>query len=282
MSIGLQELIRGDDLVASKALILSKLIRALRDPVNAFGDLADIIESDPALAARLLRIVNSPFYGFSSKIETIEHALSIVGTEQLSELALTTLVRDKFKGIPKELIDMDSFWRRSITCGLAAINIAQHSDKTNPHRFYIPGLLHDIGCLVLYMKLPDLAKTAALQSQATAENLYDVERKLMGFDHAQVGGALLNAWDLPQNFVQAVTFHHDPGAAADPYFVEAAIIHLAEFITNHIQLSGNGDLFPPTLEDTAWKRIGLSLETFTSIFDQTEQQVTDKIQMLTS
>ncbi len=129
-----QELIGGEDVIVfSLPTIYVELQKALDDPDKTFQNLGDIISFDPALSARLLKIVNSPFYGFPSKIDTVSHAISIIGKDQLTDLALATMVIYQFEGIPNNMFNMEKFWRHSVACGVAARSIADfRSEKKMP------------------------------------------------------------------------------------------------------------------------------------------------------
>ena len=156
-----------DEIVFSLPTIYVELQKALNDPDKTFQNLGDIIGFDTALSARLLKIVNSPFYGFPSKIDTISHAISIIGRDQLIDLALSTMVIYQFEGIPNSMFNMDKFWRHSVACGVAARSIADFRGEKNSERFYLAGILHDIGRLALYKTEPDLAREAFLSEQRT-------------------------------------------------------------------------------------------------------------------
>lgn len=281
MQISLQDLTKDGANLPSKPLILFKLVNALRDPGISLEEIARIIEGDSALCSRLLKMVNSPFYGFQSAVETIEHALSIIGTGPVLDMALTTVVRDKFKGIPKSLLNMDLFWQHSIACGLVARNLARQKNESNVNRFYVMGLLHDIGRLLIYMKVPDLARETLTVCKSTDRYLFDVEQDIFGFTHATLGGELLKSWNLPKSLVDAVSYHHKPFDAKH-HHLEAAIVHVANFITNSMQIGGSGDFFIPPLDGNAWEKLGLSLKIFSVIPDQVEKEFTEKMQIFNS
>ena len=143
-----------DDLVvpwaASPPILYYQLREKLDDPNTSFEDLADIIKTDTAMSARLLKIVNSAFYGFDGKVDTLTHALNIVGTEQLTDLALAAIVTSKFQGIPRDLINMETFWMHSIGCGIAARKIARYVPGVEAEKMYLGGMLHDIGSLIFF------------------------------------------------------------------------------------------------------------------------------------
>ncbi|MFQ5717110.1 MAG: HDOD domain-containing protein [Nitrospinales bacterium] len=234
----IHELVEGDNKVASLPEIYYELQEVMNDPESVFNDFAYIIRNDTGLSARLLGIVNSAFFGFPARIETISHAISIVGMDQLNDLALSTIVMSHFKDIPKELIDMNVFWEHSVACGLGARIIAFHQNVPNPERFFVAGMLHDIGRLVLLMWAPDQAREAMELSASNSLSLHLAERETLGFDHANVGGLLLKAWRLPETHQTTTTFHHSPLDAPFSRF-ETAAVHMADIIANTLQLGGD-------------------------------------------
>lgn len=265
------DLISEDEKIFSLPKIYFELQDALNNPDKTFQDIGDVISCDPALSARLLKIVNSPFFGFPSKIETISHAISIIGMSQLADLALATLVIYQFRGIPNSLFNMEKFWRHSMACGVAARSIAEFKGETNVERFYLAGILHDIGRLVIFKKEPALARDAFFMSKEKEENIYQSERELMGFDHADVGGELLKAWQLPPRLVAAVAFHHQPELAKE-FPVEAAIIHTSDYIVHVLQVGSDAEFSEPQLYPKSWEIIGLDPDDFEFMKDQVKRQ----------
>jgi putative nucleotidyltransferase with HDIG domain len=254
--MNISELIQGDDQLATLPDIFYKLNAAIEDPDCTFDDIGEIISIDPGLTTRLLRIVNSAFYGFSTQVETVTHALTIIGTDQLAQLVLATSVMGQFKGIPSDLIDMDSFWRHSISTGLAARSIAALSGEYNVERFFVSGLLHDIGRLVLCIKLPDETGETFKRAETSGKLLCIEEQKIFGFDHAELGGELLKAWNLPDRLVESITFHHSP-AKSKNHPQETAVVNLADAIAYSMKLGSSGEAVIPPLESKSWEIIGL-------------------------
>jgi len=260
-----------DEIIFSLPKIYFELQEALNDPDKTFQDLGEIISFDPALSARLLKIVNSPFYGFPSKIETISHAISIIGMDQLTDMALATLIIYQFRGIPNSLFNMEKFWRHSMACGVVARSIAEFRSEKNVERFYLAGILHDIGRLVIFKKEPALARDAFYRSKEQQENIYLSERELMGFDHADVGRELLKAWQLPPRLVEAVGCHHQPQTAKE-FPVDAAIIHTADYIVHVLKAGSDSDFSEPQLYPKSWEIIGLNADDFEFMKDKVIQQ----------
>jgi HD-like signal output (HDOD) protein len=174
-------------------MIFTRIDEAVNNPRSSLADIGRIISEDSSLTARLLKIVNSAFYSFPSKIETISRAVTVVGTQQLRDLALATSVMKLFQGIPPDLISMEAFWKHSIACGVAA-RVRGSKREANIERFFVAGILHDIGRLILHagsrLDAPHwvVAMPVGIALQGRNEEL--------GFDHASLGRVLLEL-ELP-------------------------------------------------------------------------------------
>ena len=273
------DLLKGYTQISSLPTIYTRLNEAISNPRTSMSDIGEIVRDDPGLTTRLLRLVNSAFYGFPSKIETISRALVIVGVRQLRDLALATSIMSLFKGIPEQLVSMESFWRHSIACGVAAKILATYRRDTNVERFFVAGMVHDIGRLIINTKVPDQARQALLRCKFKRELLYMAEREVIGFDHAAVGGALLKAWNLPASLEEVVVYHHNPSEARR-FPLETAVIHVANIIAHVMQFGSSGERFVPPLDGKAWETIGLSTSILSPALDQLERQVTNVAQTI--
>lgn len=271
-----RELLKGYVEVSSLPMLHARLDEAINNPRKSMADIARIIREDAGLSARLLRIVNSAFYNFPSRVETISQAVTIVGTQQLSALALATSVMNLFRGIPEEFVTMDSFWRHGIACGLAARALATFRREANVERFFVAGILHDIGRLVIYTKATEEARKSLLRCRSENLLLYDAERDTLGYTHAVVGGVLLDLWKLPVSLQEIIMYHHNPEASAR-YPIETALIHVADIIAHTMDLGSSGEHLIPPLDRRAWDRLGLSTAVLSSTFAQVEQQFEDTL-----
>jgi HD-like signal output (HDOD) protein len=274
-----RDLLRGYVEVSSLPMIHLRLDEAINNPRKSMADIAKIIREDPGLTARLLRIVNSAFYNFPSRVDTISQAVTIIGTQQLGALALATSVMQMFKGVPEGFVSMDSFWKHSVGCGLAARILATLRRESNPERFFVAGVLHDIGRLVMFIKAAEPMRDALNSSREGSRLLYEVEKDLFGFTHAVVGGLLLQTWKLPASLEEVVMFHHQPrGATKFP--VETAIVHVADVVAHAMELGGNGEQFVPPLDGDAWDRLSLSPGSLQTVMEQVERQYGDAVQTI--
>ncbi len=250
--VNMESLIETDPRLASLPAVYYEFRRAVQAQDIDFEEVEQIILKDSHLIIRLLKIVNSAFYSFSSKIETISHAISVIGTEQLGYLVLSTAIMDKFSGIPQDVIDMDSYWRHSIACGLVSKKLAEYKGESNSEKYFMFGMLHDIGRLIMCMNIPKRNLEVLNRSNSDNRAVFLIEREELGFDHAQLGGALLRKWKLPKIHQEVVAFHHDPsGALLFPS--EVAHCHLADIIANTLKLGCSGEsAIVPEIDEHAW------------------------------
>jgi putative nucleotidyltransferase with HDIG domain len=253
--------------------------RMANDPRFSAADIGQSITRDPAMTARLLKIANSPYFGFPSRIETVARAITIIGTQQLRDLITAASVIDVFRDLPNELISMETFWRHSIRCAVIARSLAAYLDEANIERFFTAGLLHDIGYLVLYRELPELSKQTLEHCRDNREIVFIVEQEIIGFDHAAVGGELLRAWNLPEMLVEAVEFHHTPGLAKN-YTREADIIHVANYLANTMTANASHDADTPALDNAALHRLNLSDDILMRLLKGAEEQFNETLQVM--
>jgi HD-like signal output (HDOD) protein len=275
-----EDLLKGMVQLSSLPAIYTKINEAVNNPRSSMQDISNIISDDPGLTSRLLQLVNSALYGFPSKIETVSRALFIVGTQQIRDLALATSIMSLFKGIPEDLVNMESFWRHSVACGLAAKILATYRRcEMNVERFFAAGVIHDIGRLVIYKKIPETAREMIIRCKANKELLYVVEKEVIGFDHSSVGSVLAKFWNLPPSLEEVVACHHSP-RHAKRYPIETSVVHVADIIVHAMQLGNSGEQYVPPLDRQALELIGIPPSVLSPTLDQLEREVKDIIQTL--
>ena len=268
----IQTLLDEDLSIATLPGVYHQFQEAMASDNTSFAKIGEIILHDSGLTARLLKIVNSAYYGFPEPIEKISDAIGVVGTEQLSYLVLSTVVTDKFKSIPESVLNMESFWEHSIACGLIAKELASYKSNLEPEKFFVAGMLHDIGQIVLCSKLPLLSMKFLLDLQSQSEQIDFLEKEELGFDHADLGASLLKKWNLSNFHVEMVAFHHKPNHSPNFAF-EASILHFADNLANTMQLGSSGEKsVSPKLEEEAWESLGISDQI--SLFDL-RQKISD-------
>ena len=174
------------------------------------------------------------------------------------------------------MVNMESFWRHSVGCGLTAKMLATYRREANVELFFTAGILHDLGRLIMFQKEPERALEAMMRAKEENKLLYIAEREIFGYDHAAVGRVLVQSWKLPPRVEEVVAFHHSP-AAASRFPVETSIVHVADVVTHVMRLGNSGESCVPPLDRKGWDSLGLSLNVLTPIVDQVERQYNDSI-----
>jgi putative nucleotidyltransferase with HDIG domain len=259
--------------LASYAAVLQKLEALLSDMNATMVDIGAVIEKDPALAAKLLKLGNSSFFSFSRRVETVFETVSLIGIQQVHDLIGAAVVMRVFEGVSPELISMESFWRHSLACGVAARILATSRSLPNPDRHFTAGLLHDIGRLNLVSRFADVTRTIFDTRAKSKLLLRDAERCVLGFDHADIGAAMLESWHYPASLVQAVQFHHTP-MSAGTFQMEASVIHVADHLVNAMKLGSSGERWIPPLDAKAWDRLNVPVASLESVLASIDQQTT--------
>ena len=160
------EIVTDIDRLASMPAVYHRVKQVIDDPNGSMGRLAEAMATDPAMTARILRIVNSPYYGYPGHIDTISRALSILGMQQVHDLVLAWAISATFVGIRPALMSMDSYWRNSVARAVAARQLAKRARFVNTERLFVEGLLSNIGHLVMYFRAPELAARRKQYGQA--------------------------------------------------------------------------------------------------------------------
>ena len=251
--------------------IVYELNDILSDPLSTADNLAQVVAKSPSLTAALLRIVNSSFYGFSAKIDTISRAVTIIGTREISSLALVICTLTIFKNIPKEILDMHSFLRHSFSCGLISRMLAANRNIPQTEQMFVAGLLHDIGRVIIYQYFPEQAKALLSRCISSEKIMHQEENTYLGCKHTDISRYLLQAWNFPPILEDNIFYHHDPVAANEP--VQAAIVHLADILVNGLGIGSSGERFVPPLDNEAWECLGLPPSSFEVIIRQAKHQL---------
>jgi putative nucleotidyltransferase with HDIG domain len=257
----IQDLVQHANNLISLPEVSLRVNNIANDPDSTAEDMARVIAQDPALVARMLKIANSSYYGVSKEVDTISRAVSIMGTNKIRDLVLSTAASQAFDGIPNQLISMQDFWHHSLYCGLLAQILAKKCKKEiKAESIFIAGLLHDIGQLIMFNQRPQQSHEVIILLMEGTEDLetYEAERHVFGFDHTQVGAELIKHWNLSPILLECVEFHHQPDKAKD-YPAEVALINIANAVAVMADFdSTNNDDEIPLIHPSSWELTGLS------------------------
>jgi putative nucleotidyltransferase with HDIG domain len=225
--------------------VYSSLVDVLADPKSTPQDVSSIIACDQASTAKVLKIVNSPFYGFSGQIDTVSRAIVILGYNEIYNLILASCLMDFF--LKKEAV-LDfrpvDFWGHSIAVGIATRLIGQNLGLPNRENLFISGILHDIGKLVFFEFSEDQFAAALALSKRTQQSLQSAEMTVFGIDHSETGALLAESWRFPSSIVRAIRYHQTgivPGTSDEM----TAAVHLGDIFCRALELGYPGDDFIP-------------------------------------
>ncbi len=253
--------------------IVVQALDTLKNPNVSFSYVAEIISKDTALSAKLLKLVNSALYGFPEPVDTITRAVTVVGANRLTSLALGVSLISIFDSIPKEVLDMRSFWLHSLACAVLARLLAVSAGHPNEERCFVAGLLHDIGRLVMLKNHPGHVAQAVAVAHNEGRALHEVEQDLWAFDHSMLGGRLLAAWKFPGALERAVGEHHHPGVKN--IHTDAALVHMADIMTHALAIGQSGSSLAPPLSPAVWEHLNIPGSALGAAAAQAERQLDD-------
>lgn len=244
-----------------------RLKQQLEDGKSNINQLAETISCDPALSASLLRMANSAFFGIGQKVDTVSKAANLLGTMQVHDLALAGAVAHAFKNVPESAMNMKLFWHNSVSCAVIARLLAARCNVLDGERLFVVGLLHDIGHLTMYQKIPDAMYSILTQAKG-AISLYKLERKVLGFSYEQLGAELLKTWNMGDSLVDTVRYHTEPEKSST-FGLQTAIVHVASVLTGatHLGLPG-GQISPSPF---AMRLTGLNIKDMATLLKQASE-----------
>ena len=218
---------------APDILTLPSIINDIMDVISrknsSAPDLTNIIESDPALTTRILTVANSAYYGFVKKISTISHAVVVLGFKEIQNIALGMSVLQMFNRKGSEF--SEQLWRHSFSVGVGTRMIAQYLNLKIDGKYFVGGLLHDVGKIFISQYMTDTFSRLldAIEEDGNNYSYHEVEKRIFGITHAEVGQILLNSWMFPPDVVNTVAHHHTPVLSnVDPIFT--VCVHLADVL----------------------------------------------------
>ncbi len=259
--------------------IVVKVEKLARDENASAKDLANIMNHDPALAARILKVANSVVYGGRTPITSVTYAVARIGFPEVRNIALSLSVLKLFAG--KGYVDYTKFWKHSLSVAFGSRILERHSRAVDgkDEDLFVVGLLHDIGILVLEQYFGRIYRTVLSSAAETSAPLSEVESRELGIDHSEVGALLLAKWRLPEVIVEAVRYHHVPDMAAQARTATQAV-HLANFICNNQGIDNGVEAFPSGFSQSAWHDFGLTVDDVPKLIKEVTREAAKSETML--
>jgi len=227
--------------------IVTQLISVVGNPRSSARDVAQLISTDQALTAKILKVANSAFYGFARKIATVQLAIVVLGFEAVKNLCLSVAVLKRFSsGQDHELFDRQRFWEHTIGCAVAGRMLSKRLHSRIEGEAFVGGVLHDIGKLILVEYFPKEFGESLEVAQSDGVSLYDAEHYVLGVTHAEIGAWLAEKWNLPQPIVDTIAYHHTPFELEKPEPL-LLVVHMANALVRKCGIGSSGDSQGPSV-----------------------------------
>lgn len=239
--------------IPSLPVIVTELLASMdRENIDT-AYLVGKISQDQGLAARVLKVANSAFYGLTSRVSAVSEAVTVLGFHAVRSLALAAGIVKLLPAPAADAFDRPAFWQHAIGTGVCARILAARLGK-DPETAFSAGLLHDIGKLALHAYFPDLFAAVLARCAADGCTMVEAEQAVLGFDHAAIGYEVARQWRFPPAIQQAIRDHHRPDV--DPAFM-SDVVHVANVLCDALDIGNGGDDLVPSLSAGAWERLGL-------------------------
>lgn len=246
--------------------VLQKLLKVIENPKVSMTEIGEFVSSDPVLASRILKVVNSPVYGFPGRISSISQALILLGLNVVRGMLLGVSV---FEVMEKT---MSGLWDHSMGCAVAARIIAKKKGLKEPEEISIAALLHDIGKVVLSLKFPEEYKKSLEITKRDDLFIFEAEKQTFFITHAEAGSWIAQKWNFPRSLFEAIEYHHKPQLSKNTP-IYSAIVHVADILIRAKGYGFSGDHHVPAINDTALRLLGFDDADFLEILTELEESL---------
>ncbi|MDD5719354.1 MAG: HDOD domain-containing protein [Candidatus Krumholzibacteria bacterium] len=261
-------------------VVFQELFSRMQDPDAKISELAEVIARDQALTIKILKLVNSAFYGRSAQISTISRAVIIMGFQAVRSAALAVSVLERFKDLETDgAFSLTEFWRHSIGVSCLAKQAAIVLHVSVPEDAFVAGLLHDVGKLVMLQHFPDDVNDLTRAAAEQRLTWRTCEEMLFPIQHDTIGRALFRAWDFPEAVIEAVACHHTP-TASSRYAELTALVHLADFFSYHMDCGCPGSAPARTHCQDAARLVALTPDSANEVLQRARDEFAESLELL--
>lgn len=258
----------------SLPMVVSTIIQLVKNPKTSADDITKIIRTDPSLTAKILKLVNSAYYGFPREIKTLSSAIMILGFNDVKNLAMSATVFEIFSDDNQDVtFSREKLWQHSVAVAVTARMLAERSKYREPEEVFIAGLLHDIGKIIIDKIWHDHFIQVLDMVSKQKSFFKEAEMAVMGITHAEIGMLLCEHWNMPQILCQAVCYHHSPKNAPAEIFPITAFIHAADVFTRIKKIGSGGDMIVPSFDKEVWYFLNIKPEALPKIYEKIAEEV---------
>lgn len=234
-----------------------RVIALTKNPATSAKELENVIAQDPALAAGMLRQANSAYYGYARRISSLQEAIVVLGFQATQGLAMASAVAPVLKTqLLGYEIEQEGLWQHSMLTAMAAKNLCKKLRLPYGDVAFTAGLLHDIGKLVISIYIQEVGAYLLDKVSSAKLSYVELEEKIIGFNHATVGGFLARGWNLPVDLVESISCHHSPSNSQN-HAELASVVHVANGIACLLGVGGGVDSFLNPIQQEALDRLSL-------------------------
>lgn len=255
--------------------ILRKILGIIEDPNVSLQKISDFVASDPTLTARILKMVNSPIYGFPGRISSVNHAMVILGLNAVKGLLIGVSV---FEVMKKNMVGL---WEHSLSSAIYARIVSNRKELESPEEISVAALLHDIGKVILLIAFKD-DYTKILENTNKRENfLYELEKEYFGITHAEIGGIVGKKWNFPLKLIEPIMNHHRPQLSKN-FELETSVVHLSNILALSRGIGYSGEIYVNPIHPTSWKQFDFKFEDIKDIFMEAEEPISSSQEIFSS
>lgn len=276
MKLTLEQIISKVDDLPALPMVVSDIMKLTEDPDSTVQDIEKVIMKDQSLTARILRLSNSAYYGYARRISTISQASVLLGFQAIKSITLSASIGGLLMNeVPGYALEKNQLWRQSQSCAIVSRFIAKKLRGVNADQAYVAGLLRDIGKVIVSHYLTDYFLQIMNIIELEKISFLEAEEKILGFNHAQVGARVAKKWNIPDDLVEAIEFHHSPEKASiNPKLT--AIIHVADAIVMMMGIGVGADGLIYNLSEEALSTLGIDHAMLESIISETSDLLIDE------
>jgi HD-like signal output (HDOD) protein len=275
-SLAIKTLVQKTGRLLAIPRVVGEILRMLDDPNSSQAQLARLLAQDPALVAIVLRLANSPAFAASRTVDSVDRALMLLGRDHLRRLVIAgALTQASDRLPPQRLLPLELFWRHSSYCATIARLLAEQRAPAHAGTVFLGGLMHDLGLLILFTQEPEAAHAAFLRSlsEPAALSPQEAERSELGFDHAELGGALADHWGLPESLSACLRYHHAPLEVPEDQRLPVWLVHIANTLAHLAELDSRDLRDAPPMVPEVLSGLGIQPECLLDLIEPAQAQV---------